>query len=143
MDEIDQKLLRLLSKNARTPIKYLSEEVGLSSPAVSSRIERMEKKGIIRGYTLDLNPLELGHHILAYIHLDMDPADKPEFYPFIESCPNVLECNCVTGNFSMIVKVSFPSTHDLDSFIGNLQRFGKTQTQIVFSSPVSPRGVMI
>lgn len=143
MDEIDQKLLRLLRKNARTPIKYLSEDVNLSSPAVSSRIERMEKKGIIRGYTLDLNPLELGHHILAYIHLDMDPSDKAEFYPFIEACPNVLECNCVTGNFSMLIKVSFPSTQDLDGFIGNLQRFGKTQTQIVFSSPVPPRGVIV
>lgn len=132
MDEIDLKLLRLLQKNARTPIKALAGEVRLSSPAVSARIERLEKQGVIRAYTLDLDPLQLGHHILAYIHLDMQPTQKEEFYPFIAACSNVLECNCVTGNYSMLIKVSFASTQELDGFIGRLQKFGKTETQIVF-----------
>ena len=118
MDEIDLKLLRLLQKNARTPIKALAGEVRLSSPAVSARIERLEKQGVIRAYTLDLDLLQLGHHILAYIHLDMQPTQKEEFYPFIASCSNVLECNCVTGNYSMLIKVSFASTQELDGFIG-------------------------
>ncbi|WP_283673782.1 Lrp/AsnC family transcriptional regulator [Butyricicoccus sp. Marseille-Q5471] len=143
MDEIDMKLLQLLQKNSRSPIKYLAKEVSLSSPAVSARIERLEKRGVIRGYTLDLDPLQLGQHILAYINLDMQPAQKTEFYPFIGSCANVLECNCVTGNYSMLIKVSFPSTQDLDSFIGQLQKFGKTETQIVFSAPVPPRGLVL
>lgn len=143
MDEIDLKLLRLLQKNSRTPIKTLAGEVRLSSPAVSARIERLEKQGVIRAYTLDLDPLQLGHHILAYVHLDMQPAQKAEFYPFIAAISNVLECNCVTGNYSMLIKVSFPSTQDLDSFIGKLQQFGKTETQIVFSSPVPPRAIVI
>ena len=139
MDEIDLKLLRLLQKNSRTPIKTLASEVRLSSPAVSARIERLEKQGV----TLDLDPLQLGHHILAYVHLDMQPAQKAEFYPFIAAIPNVLECNCVTGNYSMLIKVSFPSTQDLDGLIGKLQQFGKTETQIVFSSPVPPRAIVI
>lgn len=143
MDEIDLKLLRTLQHNARMPIKTLAQKVGLSSPAVSARIERMEKKGIICGYTLRLDPLQLGHHILAFIHLDMQPEQKVDFYPFIEDCPNVLECCCVTGNFAMLIKVSFPSTQDLDTFIGQLQRFGKTETQIVFSSPVPARGIVL
>lgn len=142
MDEIDLKLLRLLQKNARTPIKALAGEVRLSSPAVSARIERLEKQGVIRAYTLDLDPLQLGHHILAYIHLDMQPTQKEEFYPFIAACSNVLECNCVTGNYSMLIKVSFASTQELDGFIGRLQKFGKTETQIVFSSPVPPRAIV-
>ena len=143
MDEIDLKLLRLLQKNARTPIKALAGEVRLSSPAVSARIERLEKQGVIRAYTLDLDPLQLGHHILAYIHLDMQPTQKEEFYPFIAACSNVLECNCVTGNYSMLIKVSFASTQELDGFIGRLQKFGKTETQIVFSSPVPPRAIVV
>lgn len=143
MDEIDLKLLRLLQKNARTPIKALAGEVRLSSPAVSARIERLEKQGVIRAYTLDLDPLQLGHHILAYIHLDMQSTQKEEFYPFIASCSNVLECNCVTGNYSMLIKVSFASTQELDGFIGRLQKFGKTETQIVFSSPVPPRAIVV
>ena len=55
--------------------------------------------------------------------------------------PNVLECNCVTGEYSMLMKVAFQSTMDLDIFIGQLQKFGKTSTQIVFSTQVGPRGV--
>ena len=60
-----------------------------------------------------------------------------------KDCPNVLECNCVTGTYSIMLKVAFPSTMELDTFIGHLQRFGNTQTQIVFSTAVPPRGVGI
>ena len=51
------------------------------------------------------------------------------------------ECNCVTGTYSMLLKVVFPSTLELDLFIGKLQKFGRTSTQIVFSTPVAPRGI--
>ena len=71
------------------------------------------------------------------------PPRKEEFYPFIAACSNVLECNCVTGNYSMLIKVSFASTQELDGFIGRLQKFGKTETQIVFSSPVPPRAIVV
>ena len=67
--------------------------------------------------------------------------DKIQFYEHMKSVPNVLECNCVTGDYSMLIKVAFPSTMELDVFIGRLQKYGKTSTQIVFSSPVEPRGV--
>lgn len=143
MDEIDLKLLKALQKNSRAAIKYLAGKVGLSSPAVSARVERLEKRGVIRGYTLDIDPLALGHHILAYIRLDMQPSEKERFYPFAAGCPNVLECSCVTGSYSMLLKVSFCSTQELDAFIGALQKFGKTETQIVFSTPVPPRGVPV
>ena len=137
MDNIDRKIIHLLQSNARTPLKYLANKVFLSSPAVSARIERLEKAGIITGYHA------LGYHITAFIHMALDPKQKPIFYPFVEACPNVLECNCVTGAHSMLMKVCFPNTMDLDSFIGQLQRFGSTETQIVFSTPVPTRGVVI
>ena len=143
MDEIDLKLLRLLQKNARTPIKALAGEVRLSSPAVSARIERLEKQGVIRAYTLDLDPLQLGHHILAYIHLDMQPTQKEEFYPFIAACSNVLECNCVTGNYSMLIKVSFASTQELDALSDVCRNSARPKHKIVFSSPVPPRAIVV
>ena len=143
MDKIDIKILSLLQENARHPLKYLAEKVFLSSPAVSARIERLENQGIIKGYHAALDPLTLGFHITAFINLTLEPHQKTEFYPFIEACPNVLECNCVTGNYSMLIKVCFPSTLELDHFIGQLQTYGKTETQIVFSTPVQPRGIDI
>ena len=138
MDKIDKKIITLLQQNARMPLKALAENVFLSSPAVS---ERLEKEEIIEGYEVKINQLKLGYHITAFINLEVAPVQKPDFYPFIKSCPNVVECNCVTGNYSMLLKVMFPSTMELDTFIGQLQKFGRTSTQIVFSTPVAPRGI--
>ena len=100
MDRIDKKIITLLQKNARMPLKALAEQVFLSSPAVSARIERLEKEQIISGYEAKVNPFKLGYHITAFINLDVMPTQKPEFYPFVKACPNVVECNCVTGDFS-------------------------------------------
>ena len=143
MDNIDKKILYLLQENARHPLKYLASKVFLSSPAVSARIDRLEKDKIITGYHADINPAKLGYHVTAFINMSLDPKQKPVFYPFIEDCHNVLECNCVTGAYSMLIKVAFQSTMELDSFIGQLQKYGKTETQIVFSTPVKARGINI
>lgn len=141
MDKIDRKLITCLQGDARMPLKSLAEKVYLSSPAVSARIERLEKEGYIEGYEARVNMRKLGYHITAFINLEVAPEQKPDFYPFAEQCKNIVECNCVTGNYSMLLKVVFPSTMELDTFIGQLQKFGRTSTQIVFSTPVPPRGI--
>ena len=141
MADSDRKILKLLQANARMSLKTIAEKTFLSSPAVSARIERLEKDGIIAGYHAFVDPMKLGYHILAFINLDVVPEDKPKFYAYANDVPNVLECNCVTGEYSMLMKVAFQSTMDLDIFIGQLQKFGKTSTQIVFSTQVGPRGV--
>ena len=143
MDDIDRKILRLLQENARISLKTIAEKTFLSSPAVSARIERMERDGIISGYHAAIDPMRLGYHIIAFINLDVLPEDKPRFYAYAEGVPNVLECSCVTGEFSMLLKVAFQSTMELDVFIGQLQKYGKTSTQIVFSTHVGPRGVAV
>ena len=143
MDDIDRKILKLLQENARMSLKTIAEKTFLSSPAVSARIEKLEKDGVIAGYHAMVDPMKLGYHILAFINLDVIPEDKPKFYAYAESVPNVLECSCVTGEYSMLMKVAFQTTMELDIFIGQLQKFGKTSTQIVFSTPVGPRGIQI
>ncbi len=141
LDKIDRKLIVLLQSNARMSVKRLAQEVFLSAPAVSARLERLEKLGVVEGYTATVDYVKLGYHILAFINLEVAPSEKPVFYPFIRQCPNVIECNCITGNYSMLIKVAFPSTIELDTFIGQIQQFGHTQTQIVFSTPVPHRGL--
>lgn len=143
MDKIDLKLIRLLQENARYPLKYLAEQVYLSTPAVSARIEKLENSGIIKSYKVQVDRFKLGYNITAFINLEVSPKEKEVFYPFIEECPNVLECNCVTGKFSMLLKVAFHTTMELDEFIGKLQKFGNTETQIVFSTAVEHRGIIL
>lgn len=141
MDEVDKKLVALLQKNARIPLKSLGEQVFLSSPAVATRIERLEKEQIINGYVAKVNKQKLGYTITAFINLQVESAKEAEVYQFVQNCLNVLECNCVTGNYTMIMKVAFKDKQELESFIEKLQRFGKTHAQIVFSTPVEARDI--
>lgn len=141
MDEIDIMILDLLSKHGRMPIKQISSIINLSSPAVSTRIEKLEQHGYIENYQAKLKEDQLGFPIKAFIHVAMKPTRKPEFYNYIETVPNVIECCCVTGDYSMLIKVVFESTQRLDLFVGKLQKFGDTMTQIVFSTIVEPRQV--
>lgn len=143
LDKVDQTILEILQENAKTPLKEIANQVYLSTPAVSARIEKMEKEGIIMGYQAQINPEALGYHIKAFINLEVSPEDKKEFYPYVKACRNVIECNCVTGDYSMILEVLFRSTVELDQFIGELQRFGRTKTLIVFSTSVEHRGIHV
>lgn len=141
MDHIDRRILTILQQNARTPLKVIAEQAFLSSPAVSARIERLESAGYITSYQAQLSCTQMGYQIKGFINLEVEPSQKPEFYPYIEGCPNVMECNCVTGDYSMLIKVCFHTTQELDQFINQLHRFGRTRTQIVFSTPVEHRGI--
>lgn len=141
LDHIDKKIIQILQRNARTPLKDIAKEVFLSSPAVSARIERMEKAGIITGYQVKINSQKFGYHIKAFINLEVNPSQKKEFLPFIASIPNVIECDWVTGDYSMLIEVSFQTTLQLDHFISELQKFGRTKTQIAISTLVDHRDV--
>lgn len=143
LDDVDKEILNMLQQDARIPIKEIAAKVFLSSPAVSSRISHLEEQGYIEGYHAVLNPIALGYHIKAFINLEVEPVEKKEFYPYIKSCPNVIECNCVTGDYSMLLEVLFHSTMELDHFIGELQTYGRTKTLIVFSTSVEHRGVIL
>ena len=139
LDAIDERILSILQDNARTSLKDIAEQVFMSPTAVGARIDKMLAEGVLEGFTTKINPEAMGHYIKAFINLEVDPVRKSEFYPYIESVMNVVECNCVTGDFSMLIEVRFPTTAELDAFIGELQRFGKTKTQIVFSTCVKHR----
>ena len=139
VDETDLQILSMLSENARISLKNMAENTFLSSTAISSRIEKLEQNGYIKGYYARINPQAFGLNIKAFINVEVEPIRKQDFYPYIRSCKNVVECDCVTGEYSMILKVVFASTDELDRFINEIQRFGKTKTQIVFSTPVESR----
>ena len=89
MDHIDRKIIDILQTNARAPLKEIADKVFLSSPAVSARIARLESSGVLTGYQAQIDAPKLGFMVKAFINLDMDPSRKPEFYPYIESCPHV------------------------------------------------------
>lgn len=144
MDQIDKKILNMLQENAQVSLKEMSAACYISSPAIAARITKMEHSGIITGYHTSINREKLDYHVKAFIMVQLEPSQKSEFYPYVQSISNVIECNCVTGDYSEVMEVVFPSTGDLDNFINDIQRrFGKTSTQIVFSTSVEHRGVKL
>ncbi|MFT3984802.1 MAG: Lrp/AsnC family transcriptional regulator [Lachnospiraceae bacterium] len=143
LDHIDIQILNMLQLNTRVSLKELAVKVFLSAPAVSARIDALVKNGYITGFRAQVDPIALGYHIKAFISLEIEPMDKKEFYPYVKKCPNVIECNCVTGDYSMLLEVLFHSTVELDQFIGELQRFGRTRTLIVFSTSIEQRGILL
>lgn len=134
IDTIDVQILNLLKMNARMSLKELSSEVHLTTPALSARIDKLENAGFIKGYHADVDLEKLGYKIKAFIQISVMPEDQRKFYDFIQKKDCVLECSHITGAFSMLLKVVFPATSDLDTFIGELQEFGRTETQVVFST---------
>lgn len=142
IDDVDKQILKLMKEDARVSLKTLSSHTYLSSTAISARIEKLERAGYIQGYFTKINSEKFGLDIKAFISLELEPIQKKDFYPYIRSCENVVECHCVTGEYSMLLKVLFASTAELDQFINELQHFGKTKTQIVFSTAVETRDVL-
>lgn len=134
MDAIDKKILSLLTDNARLPLKQIAAQVFLSSPAVAARIQRLEQEGIITGYHASIDQEKLGNCITAFIQLVLPPESKDHFSEFMRRSPFVSECWHVTGPYSMLMKACFADTAQMESFVAELQRYGTTQTQIVFSN---------
>ena len=133
LDNIDIEILKMLTENARTPIKVIAQKVFVSSPTVAARIDAMERAGVIMGYTTKVNSSVLGNPVRAFINLEVSPDKKTELYNFIKKAPEVIECDHVTGEYSVIIKAIFVSTASLEHFITKLQNFGRTKTQIVMS----------
>ena len=111
----------------------------ISAPTVRSRIEEMRNEGVIKGFYADIDCNVIDSVIKTYINVDVAPSLKEKLYQFLNDSPCVLECDRVTGEYSLIIKTVFKNTSEMDKFINMLQTFGRTKTQIVFSTIINHR----
>lgn len=137
MDDLDRKILSLLAKNARMPVKDIAEQVALTSPAVSSRIHKLESDGIISGYTVKLNRPADRMYVDALISISTAPNKRDDLLRLMEDSREVLQVYHVTGAYTFLIKVSCSSMPQLEHLILQFQKFGTTSTQIIMSTPVS------
>ena len=137
MDDLDRKILSLLAKNARMPVKEIAEQVALTSPAVSSRIHKLETDGIISGYTVVLNRPADRVYVDALISLSVTPSHRDELVELMQNSKEVLQCYHVTGAYTFLIKVSCGSMPQLEHLILQFQKLGTTSTQIILSTPVN------
>jgi Lrp/AsnC family leucine-responsive transcriptional regulator len=138
-DVINIDILRELQKDPRLTMSELGRRVGLSSPAVTERVRRLEESGVIRGYRLEINPSALGLPIAAYVRIRPNPGQLPKIAELARSIPEVVECHRVTGEDCFILKVHLPGLDQLDRILDTFLAHGTTTTSLIQSSPVPLR----
>lgn len=138
LDATNRRLLAELAATPRLPMTALGRRVGMSSPAVTERVRRLEEAGVIRGYRLDLDPAALGLPLTAYVRLRPNPGQLPRVAELAQAIPEVVECHRITGDDCFILKVHLPAMDQLDRLLDRFLLYGTT-TSIVQSTPVPPR----
>ncbi len=138
IDEIDTKILEILQKQGRTKRNELAEQVGLSLPAASERLKKLEESGVITGYYARLNHHVLGKDVTAFIVATVDSSKH--FGSFVEhagNTPEILECHAITGDGTHLVKIRTENTSGLERLLAKIQSWqgvAKTTTSIVLST---------
>ncbi len=138
-DAFNIRILMELQRNPRLTMSELGRRVGLSSPAVTERVRRLEELGVIQGYRLDLNPTALGLPIAAYVRIRPNPGQLPKIAELAQHIPEVVECHRVTGEDCFVLKVYLPSLDQLDRILDAFLLYGTTTTSLIQSSPVPLR----
>lgn len=136
IDSLNWKILKALQLNARQSNVAIGKVVGISSPAVSERIKKMEDAGIIQGYKTLVSPLDVGYQLKALITVRAFMGMLKPFLEKVKSFDEVLNCYRVTGNENIIMEVVFKNHKHLESFIDQIIVYGETKTQIVLSQVV-------
>lgn len=139
LDAVNLRILEELQSEPRLSMSELGRRVGMSSPAVTERVRRLEESGVIRGYRLDLNPAALGLPIAAYVRIRPNPGQLPRIAELARQIPEIVECHRVTGEDCFILKVHLPAIDQLDRLLDSFLLFGSTTTNIIQSSPVPLR----
>ncbi len=139
IDTVNIRILEELQRNPRLTMSELGRRVGMSSPAVTERVRRLEEARVIRGYRLELDPVALGLPIAAYVRIRPNPGQLPRIAELARQIPEVVECHRVTGEDCFILKVYFPAIDQLDRLLDSFLLYGSTTTSIIQSSPVPLR----
>ena len=141
-DEVDRKILELLQTDARTPLAAIGKAVGLSGPAISERVHKLEESGVILGYTTLLDPEKLGLPLTAFIRVMVDTGrdaadDADASMRALAADPDVLEIHHVAGEDCFILKVRAANPRGIETLLARLRghiRSARTITMIVLST---------
>ncbi|MGW4490092.1 Lrp/AsnC family transcriptional regulator [Amycolatopsis sp. NPDC004368] len=136
LDATDWLLLELLQADGRLTYSELGRRVSLSAPAVTERVRRLEQRGIITGYSAQVDATKLGLPIEALVRVRVRSLDGSRFRSTILPLPEIASADHVTGDECWVLRVRCRTTGDLETFVERAQRYGETTTSLVFSSPV-------
>lgn len=124
LDSTDIQILKTLKDNSRLQWREIGEQVHLTGQAVANRIRRMEDLGVIKGYSVNIDPARLGQNIFAYITVYMKTVEHHLFQEFIKESSAVVAAHRVSGEGCYILQVRMASMDELNHFLDALLRHG-------------------
>ena len=139
LDAIDQTILEALAANARMSLKELAQTAGLSSPSAAERLRRLEERGIVRAFTIDIDPTAIGYSLQAIVRVRPLPGQLHIVERIIQEIPEIIECDKVTGDDCFIVRLVVRSMSELDGILDRVAERAETNTSMIKSSPVKRR----
>lgn len=139
LDDIDRRIVEALSLDARISVKELAQAIGLSSPSTSERVKRLEERGVIRAFTVELSPEALGYTLQAIVRVRPLPGKLHVVQQLIADIPEVVECDKVTGEDCFIARLFVRDIGELDGILDGIADKAETNTAIVKSQPVKRR----
>jgi Lrp/AsnC family transcriptional regulator, leucine-responsive regulatory protein len=139
VDAIDRKLLEALAENSRLSLKELAQAAGMSSPSAAERLRRLEERGIITAFTIDIDPAAVGYPLQAIVRIRPLPGQLHVVERLIQETPEFVECDKVTGDDCFIARLVVPSMAELDGILDRITEKAETNTSMIKASPVKRR----
>lgn len=136
LDEAGAEILRALQENARVSFAELSRKLGMSAPAITDRVRKMEEAGIISGYHARVNPAKVGFPVTALVHLITSQEHFPAVITLARETPELRECHRVSDGDAFVLRFAAASGADLDRVVSAFSHFGPVRTWVVLSTPV-------
>ncbi|WOP17166.1 winged helix-turn-helix transcriptional regulator [Ottowia sp. SB7-C50] len=125
IDRIDRKILDILQREGRLSITELAERVGLSTSPCSERVRRLERAGVIRGYSANVDPAALGRPLLVFVQLTLSSNSGEVFEQVRRELlhePRVLECHLVSGAFDYLIKARLSAMSEYRDLLAQILR---------------------
>lgn len=139
IDQIDRMILEALQRDSRMSQKELAALVGLSSPSTAERVRRLEERGVIRGFTLDIDPRALGYALQAIVRIKPLPGKLHIVGQLLDSIPQFVECDRVTGDDCYVARLFVRDIDQLDEILDRIVDKAETSTAIVKKQTITRR----
>ncbi|MBO9513130.1 MAG: Lrp/AsnC family transcriptional regulator [Variovorax sp.] len=119
-DKIDMAILRILLQDSRRSLQDIGAEVGLAATSCWSRIKRLEAEGVIRRYTVDVDPASLGYRDSVIVQLTLESHTDETLYEFgrvLATIPEILEAYLVSGDYDYYIRIAVRDTRDYERLL--------------------------
>jgi len=147
LDQIDRDILNILQIDGRSSASHIAEEIGMSIPAVTDRIKKLQESGVIMGFTTLLDHRKVGLDVSAFITVISESSSHySDVVRETNNSPEIIQCFTTTGNGSHVLLALVKNTHSLEKLLRKIQSWPgvmRTETQIILSSYKGINAILI